>query len=342
MDERNKRLVPQLLKIAVGGERAQKLQKSVSVLSREHLIRHKGVDPSLGHGVGNKQKDLTKVPFPGPLSQLVAVDDDPLYYGSGQRRNLLVVPEMCPRHFRWLEWAEQSDSGGEIYHSVNRIYFVAGILFPALRQARASSLPLSSVLFKQLFKPVADGRYSRNQDLEEQDRWYRQGLRELQTVNPLLQFSTTQIYLKAISPPSSASTKVRGPSKGLASKTFRAEEIPVTVSHPVSNGRIKVFNEASTGCSDAILKYLQDPGVSSLFKEQVLELAVFSNSFSAVKEVLDYFSERNGILRALKHYSRPFAPQDSEGIASLLRSSLKGPPAVPSGRFQEMDRKSRS
>ncbi len=95
------------------------------------------------------------------------------------------------------------EAGGEIgkiklYHSVNRIYYVAGILFSALDRARSESRSLTSVLTEIQYSPKGEDSYKpKFEERQEEDHWYHLGLAKLREANPDLEFTTPASYVEA-------------------------------------------------------------------------------------------------------------------------------------------------
>ncbi|MCB1112292.1 MAG: hypothetical protein KDK72_06525 [Chlamydiia bacterium] len=109
--------------------------------------------------------------------------------------------EVLKQIHAWIE-----ERGGEtkikkLYHEANRIYYVAGILFTALEQARNEQRSLSSVLCEMQYTATGEGSYKpKFSERQKEDRWYHRGLSELRKVNSALQFTHPINYCETIKP----------------------------------------------------------------------------------------------------------------------------------------------
>ncbi len=84
----------------------------------------------------------------------------------------------------------------KICRSANRICYVTGLLFSALKEAEENNIPVSDVLFDRQFKYIeAKNKYKLNEkSLRKRDDLYISGLLKLKEINPDLEFITPHNY----------------------------------------------------------------------------------------------------------------------------------------------------
>ncbi|OJU80200.1 MAG: hypothetical protein BGO10_03170 [Chlamydia sp. 32-24] len=85
----------------------------------------------------------------------------------------------------------------KVWRSVNRIYYVVGLLFTALKEAREKNKSLSSVLFGMQFEKKGNHYQNNFAKLYKDDRYYLLGLEKLQEINPNLKLLTPYDYLES-------------------------------------------------------------------------------------------------------------------------------------------------
>lgn len=108
--QRNEMFVEEILKCAIGKEGYEKVQKSVVILSREHMVSNtdhnsKAQYQTYGLTNGNKKKDVSKVLRDDEtLQNTVLIDDDHSYIQYGQEKNVLKVPGADNRDYRGCEY----------------------------------------------------------------------------------------------------------------------------------------------------------------------------------------------------------------------------------------------
>ncbi|HSX26364.1 MAG TPA: hypothetical protein VLE89_05085 [Chlamydiales bacterium] len=189
--QRNELLIPQLLQKALP-ETHERIRFETTILSREDLTelsREKSY-PKSPFSLGNKQKDIEKVLRPGELLEnTLLIEDDSSYAMPEQYKNLLHVPETESDHFF------EEDPDEDFYPQANRIYYLAGILFTALEQARRDNLPLAASLYSIQFSNDKPIRW----ELQKNDHFYKIGLSKLQEIDPSLQFHSPHLC-KTLSP----------------------------------------------------------------------------------------------------------------------------------------------
>lgn len=86
----------------------------------------------------------------------------------------------------------------KICRSVNRIYYVAGLFFHALEQAKKTGKTISDCLVQEQFQQIrrSSRLTSRYQQCVHNDRFYHLGLKELRKINPELRFITPEKYVE--------------------------------------------------------------------------------------------------------------------------------------------------
>ncbi|MCB1112293.1 MAG: hypothetical protein H7A37_01030 [Chlamydiales bacterium] len=100
------------------------------------------------------------------------------------------------------EWIEEH--GGEckikkVYYNANRIYYIAGVLFTALKRAQDEHRSLSSVLRDMQFVAIGENTYEPKLDeMEKEEHWYHLGLSYLQEMNPKLRFNCPYSFVNTI------------------------------------------------------------------------------------------------------------------------------------------------
>lgn len=96
-EDRNKEFVRKLLEISLGQTKYDEIKCSISILSRNDLVKTEGDSREhyrlYGLHHGNKKKDLSKVLKEGEtLENTILIDDDASYVSIGQAKNFLHAP----------------------------------------------------------------------------------------------------------------------------------------------------------------------------------------------------------------------------------------------------------
>lgn len=89
----------------------------------------------------------------------------------------------------------------KICRSVNRIYYVTGILFRALETSKRLDISLSEALFKVQYSVDEEDEEPVFDNLHKADVLYHLGLSKLRSVNPQLEFTTPEKYTQHVYKP---------------------------------------------------------------------------------------------------------------------------------------------
>lgn len=199
-EARNVPFVENLLTHALGPSKYAEIRYQVSVLSRHDLTpseeeAKKKHSASFGLQVGTHFKDLSKTLRAGEsLENTIIVENEETYIAPGQARNWLYVPTIETIDF--IETPPPEDPS-EFDLPVNRICYVAGLLFRALRESQSQNLSVSEALFYLQFRQTQEqGIYRFDKRMLYADDIYREGLEHLRKVNPHLQFVTHASYTR--------------------------------------------------------------------------------------------------------------------------------------------------
>lgn len=124
-------------------------------------------------------------------SQLTAL------YEEGRRKGAPMVVIEDPLLLQEIRTLVESIQGRttKILRAVNRIYYVAGLLFKALEYAKEKQQPITSYLFAMQFHQSGPTTHeSHYRQTLHVDAFYHYGLMKLREVNPRLQFTTPINY----------------------------------------------------------------------------------------------------------------------------------------------------
>jgi hypothetical protein len=197
---RNRELIPQLLEKALGKRKAKEAMKKTRIFSKEHMrpiesyADAKEREKRFPNFWGNNKKDLSILNVRS-LENVVLIDNDRTFAAPGQEKNLLKVPYTDEGCFNFDEWKAREG----IDLKANRIYFLVGFLFEAIRSSKRERKPITEWLFaKQFAKRKEDIFDNCFEELANDIRYYRKGLKILQKINPNLQFCTKESYSSAL------------------------------------------------------------------------------------------------------------------------------------------------
>jgi hypothetical protein len=141
---------------------------------------------------GNQKKSLDKVVTRGgSLANTLLIDDDPSWVMYGQEKNYLYVPMS-----RSYDFPSHVRSGKTLYKGMNRLCYLAGMIYTLLEKAR-SATTLSDVLFPLQFKYKEDDPSSfvpNFYETSKNEHYYILGLEKLRTENPNYSFITPENY----------------------------------------------------------------------------------------------------------------------------------------------------
>lgn len=124
-----------------------------------------------------------------------AKDNCPL--GQKRARDHLIKDEDLIAHIGKMVLSSNG-LATKICRSVNRIYYITGLLFTALNESDIHKTSLSQALFQLQFKKQENTlqRKFNAHSMQRVDFFYEKGLKILQTINPNLQFTTPHNYKK--------------------------------------------------------------------------------------------------------------------------------------------------
>lgn len=179
--ERNVPLVRQLFEKAFGETPPY---ESVVLSKKDLTPRQKAA----GYGMpyGNNKKDISKALQKGAaIEDAVLVEDDLSYVEVGQEKNVFYVPKTKSSHFSPVE------QEGECNFKMNRIFYLTGLFFQVLEQARQEKISLSEALFRRQFKLVQGEYWCQFHELSRDRELYDLGLAKLREVDPALQFTSS-------------------------------------------------------------------------------------------------------------------------------------------------------
>lgn len=205
-DIRNEPLVHALLKSSLSKQEYEKIKEGVQIYSRQHTTEDTPAekeDFSKCFGVykQKKRKNLQSIPKNGEsLEDTVLIDDDHTNILVGQIKNHLFVERTEARHFESL----RTDPKDNV-HIVNRIYYVAGLLFAAINKSKVENIFLSEALFRIQYKLKENQeKFHFREEILSEDLYYRLGLETLRAIKPDLQFTTRESYLASVGRPQTA------------------------------------------------------------------------------------------------------------------------------------------
>lgn len=139
-----------------------------------------------------QEKDITPPALAGTLEALYQekLEEGPMTYFSIDDQKL--CEEIC-------DLVSSFDGiSRKICRSVNRIYYVAGLLFASLEDSQREGIPLSEALFRRQYEIDTDDGQVSFRNLRKIDSLYHLGLERLRAVNPDLRFTTPHEYAKII------------------------------------------------------------------------------------------------------------------------------------------------
>ncbi len=186
MEARNTELVKQLLILALGKD-YDIIKDNVGVFSKKDIVICKEGSKQFNLDYGELKKDLRKVLNTDNLDNVILIDDDPSYIFSGQERNVMVVPAVYDSPFYDFnrDAKEFPNDMGRHMLSMNRIFCIVEML---KRILDAKNNCLADNLLSFQYKSNPDGTYVLNREIFKEHQFYLDGLRELQKINPKLEF----------------------------------------------------------------------------------------------------------------------------------------------------------
>ncbi|MCH9609648.1 MAG: hypothetical protein S4CHLAM45_00350 [Chlamydiales bacterium] len=195
---RTKELVGQLLKRALGKEIEVKILGAESLekdLSEQKIRGQKRLYNVFSDRVGSK--NLVKVFGDEFVSDTVLVGHRFGVIYPSQERNFIYVPPS--------KIADFSAEGEEekINLAANRIYYLAGFLFPLLEECKMNGTSVSEAAFEAQFKDNGKREgccyINRYEERTSDSNLYEIGLEWLQTTDPTLSFHSHRAYTASIS-----------------------------------------------------------------------------------------------------------------------------------------------
>lgn len=115
------------------------------------------------------------------------------------KTSLTIEDEKINEKIRYLV-SEFSGKTTKICRRINRICYLAGILFHALQQFNENGIPVSETVFNlqhicsPSFKTFKEKYYTRNPFVTTNEHFYKMGLAQLRKINPNLNFSIPQKF----------------------------------------------------------------------------------------------------------------------------------------------------
>jgi hypothetical protein len=185
--ERNSEFATELMSRALGRTQANiRPFKPCDQLIDSKMNRE--MQANIENGAGHRKKDLSLSISEHPelvLSDVIFIDDDPSYVLKGQETNLLKVLE----HHAHIDaiGVELDYRNPDVFYSLNRIFYITGVLSLAINNARKDNLPITEALAKlQLDQTNSPWTYKDN--LRKTENFYNIGLNVLRQYNVNLKF----------------------------------------------------------------------------------------------------------------------------------------------------------
>ena len=146
------------------------------------------------------KKDLSKFPDGANLYNTILIDDSPSYIAFGQEKNVLLIPPADLSDFICFhkDKDEFPKDMGEFILTINHIFYAAGMMSRILSR---KSHCLRDNLFMLQYKSKGDGTYAFDRSMYDDLQYYRDGLIELQKVNPTLEFYGGELAKKFFAQP---------------------------------------------------------------------------------------------------------------------------------------------
>lgn len=209
-DSQDKLFVEDLLMRALGIEWYEANGQKVVVLARNHCYEKETLqvpkpvrDYEIRHPYeGKRCKELKKiVQEEESLEEAILIDSDPSHSFPGEEESLLFIPppKSCPAG------EINEEKKGEIIRDANRIFCLAGILFKAIEEAKNTNTTMKEILFRWQWKRVPDLQNTFepnfNNNLFDNEEFYREGFERLRTMNPGLVPMTYERWFKSMTMP---------------------------------------------------------------------------------------------------------------------------------------------
>lgn len=205
--ERNVEFVKELLIKALGREKYNQIEDTLTILSKEDLTPNNDkyqsnlMHKTYGLGGGNNQKDIRKaLGKNGSLNNAIFVDDDKTYVFHDQEKNFLCGRVGYVDYDYYLNYESNERDRNNNLTKYNRAFYITGVLSDCISVFEKGG-DFRELLFKLQFKKSQENLFSYEFDYSPSDNstlYYEKGLEVLKKTNPKLSFVSKEDYLTTL------------------------------------------------------------------------------------------------------------------------------------------------